>query len=59
MTTQDPAAQLVGWLGRKAVEAIVARTLEPVATRVGQRLARGAGRAAIVTAKRRITEPRR
>ncbi len=58
MTTQDPAAQLAGWLGRKAVEAIVARTLEPVAGRLGQRLARGVGRAAIVTAKRRITDPR-
>ncbi len=59
MTAQDPAAQLVGWLGRKAAEAIVARTLEPVATRVGQRLARGVGRAAIVTAQRRIKDARR
>ncbi|MBQ1481307.1 MULTISPECIES: hypothetical protein [Sphingomonas] len=54
MTTQDPAAQLVGWLGKRAAEAIVARAIEPIAKRAGRRLARQIGHAAIAGAKRRV-----
>lgn len=51
MNPQDPAAQLAGWLGRKATEAIVARVIEPVAKRAGRRFARYVGHAAIAGAK--------
>ncbi|MFN3675776.1 MAG: hypothetical protein ACK4TC_07325 [Sphingomonas pseudosanguinis] len=50
MTAQDPAAQLVGWLGKRAAEAIVARAIEPIAKRASRRLAH----AAIVRAKHRV-----
>lgn len=55
MTTQDPAVQLVGWLGKRAAEALVARAIEPIAKHASRRLARQICHAAIVGAKRRVT----
>lgn len=47
MTSQDPAAQLVGWVAGKAVEAIVIRAVDPIASRAGRALLRQGGQAVV------------
>lgn len=54
MTSQDPAAQLVGWIASKAVEAAVSRALQPIASRAGKALLRQGRRAVVQQATARI-----
>lgn len=59
MTSQDPAAQLVGWIASKAVEAVVTRAFEPIASHAGKALLRKGRRAVVQQATARIVIIRR
>jgi hypothetical protein len=46
MMSDDPAMQIIGWVANRAVEAIVAKTIQPAATRAGKAALRHARQAA-------------
>lgn len=46
MMSDDPAMQIIRWVANRAVEAIVAKTIQPAATRAGKAALRHARQAA-------------